>query len=227
MQPNQQRSALRLASLQLPVLWNELDNLAFMPIMQAAANDTDKELDALRLRFTVAAVLTFPLLWSMAHHYSWLRGIPVPLMLQEPLLQFVLAAIVQFFIGMPFYFGAFYAIRERMGNMDVLVAVGTTAAFGYSYYAMMSGGALYFETSAVVITAVLLGKMLEATATSRVMRDNEAFHSLQAKDALVLRGGRRERIPVEQIRIGEQLIAEADQLLAADGTVVGGSCDGG
>ena len=134
----------------------------------------------------------------------------------------MLAAIVQFFIGMPFYFGAFYAIRERMGNMDVLVAVGTTAAFGYSYYAMMSGGALYFETSAVVITAVLLGKLLEATATSRVMQDNEAFHSLQAKDALVLRGGRRERIPVEQIRIGEQLIAEADQLLAADGTVLEG-----
>ena len=203
-------------------IMERIGQLGFHADHASSSNDTDKELDALRLRFTAAAVLTFPLLWSMAHHYSWLRGIPVPLMLQEPLLQFVLAAIVQFFIGMPFYFGAFYAIRERMGNMDVLVAVGTTAAFGYSYYAMMSGGALYFETSAVVITAVLLGKLLEATATSRVMQDNEAFHSLQAKDALVLRGGRRERIPVEQIRIGEQLIAEADQLLAADGTVVEG-----
>ncbi|MFC5648509.1 heavy metal translocating P-type ATPase [Paenibacillus solisilvae] len=199
-----------------------IGQLGFQAEYASRMNGTDNELDKLKLRFTVAAVLTFPLLWSMAHHYSWLRSIPVPLMLQEPLLQFVLAAIVQFFIGMPFYFGAYYALRERMGNMDVLVAIGTTAAFGYSYYAMMSGGALYFETSAVVITAVLLGKMLEAAATQRVMRDNDNFRNLLAKDALALRGGRRERIPVEQIRVGEQLIAEADQLLAADGLVLDG-----
>ncbi|BBH19959.1 copper-translocating P-type ATPase [Paenibacillus baekrokdamisoli] len=187
-----------------------------------AAKGSDNEIEKLQMRFIVAALLTFPLLWAMAHHYSWLRGIPVPFMLQEPLLQFILAAIVQFFIGMPFYFGAFYALRERMANMDVLVAIGTTAAFGYSYYAMMTGGALYFETSAVVITAVLLGKLLEASATERVMRDNEAFAALQAKDALVLRSGRREKIPVDRIRVGDQLLAEDNQLLAADGIVLEG-----
>ncbi|REE94510.1 Cu+-exporting ATPase [Paenibacillus taihuensis] len=182
----------------------------------------NSEIDKLRLRVFTAIVLTLPLLWTMAHHYSWTQGIPVPLFLQEPLLQFVLAAIVQFFIGMPFYFGAFYALRERTANMDVLVAIGTTAAFVYSYISMMSGGALYFETSAVVITAVLGGKLLEATASERVIRENDSFGALEAKEAVVIRAGRRERVPLVRVRAEDQLIAAVNEPIPADGIIVEG-----
>ncbi|MBW7459343.1 cation transporter [Paenibacillus sepulcri] len=175
------------------------------------------EIGSLRMRFIISALLTLPLLWTMAHHYSWLQGVPLPVMLQEPLLQFALASIIQFFIGMPFYFGSYYALRERTATMDVLVAIGTTAAFGYSYYAMMAGKPLYFETSAVVITAVLLGKLLEAAASERVMSEGEAFAQLQPKDAVIVRGGIQERVPLARIRTGEHLLTEAGIPLPADG----------
>ncbi|MBW7473196.1 cation-translocating P-type ATPase [Paenibacillus oenotherae] len=182
----------------------------------------DNEQGALLARFLLAALLTLPLLWAMAHHYSWLQNVPVPLLLQSPLLQFGLAAIVQFYIGMPFYFRAYYALRERSANMDVLVAVGTTAAFGYSYYAMLAGLPLYFETSAVVISAVLLGKLLEAAASERVMRESEGYAELQSRDAVVVRSGSRQRIPLQQIEAGEQIIAEVERLIPVDGYVVEG-----
>ncbi|GGD67589.1 heavy metal translocating P-type ATPase [Paenibacillus nasutitermitis] len=183
------------------------------------------ERNALRLRFVIAAVLTFPLLWSMAHHYSWLGLWPVPAFLQEPLLQFALAALIQFFVGMPFYFGAYHALRERTATMDVLVAIGTTAAFGYSYYAMMTGKPLYFETSAIVITAVLLGKLLEAAASEKVMKEGEAFEQLKARSAVIVRGGIREKVALEQIRTGERMLSEAGIPLPADGIVLEGEAE--
>ncbi|QYR19692.1 heavy metal translocating P-type ATPase [Paenibacillus sp. sptzw28] len=199
-----------------------IGQLGFQAVPFGRAQSGLSEMASLRLRVIVSVLLTLPLLWPMAHHFTFMRGIPVPLALQEPLLQFALASIVQFFIGMPFYFNAYFALRERTANMDVLVAVGTTAAFGYSYYAMMKGLPLYFETSAVVIAAVLLGKLLEASAAERVMHENEAFTMLLAKDAVVVRGVLRERIPVERIRPGELLLAEPGVPVPADGIVIEG-----
>lgn len=187
-----------------------------------ADNRAEYERDSLLVRFMLSALLTLPLLWAMAHHYSWLRGVPVPLLLQEPLLQFGLASIVQFFIGMPFYMRAYYALRERSANMDVLVAIGTTAAFGYSYYAMLAGLPLYFETSAVVISAVLLGKLLETAASERAMRESEGYATMQARDAVVVRNGSKQRIPLRQLALGEQIIAEMGCPIPADGFIIAG-----
>ncbi|CAH1197715.1 Copper-exporting P-type ATPase [Paenibacillus plantiphilus] len=185
-------------------------------------NSAHNEIGSLLARFVLSALLTLPLLWAMAHHYTWLRGVPVPLLLQEPLLQFGLAAIVQFFIGKPFYFRAYYALRERSANMDVLIAIGTSAAFGYSYYAMMAGMPLYFETSAVVISAVLLGKLLETAASERVMRENDGYAAMQAREAVVVRSGSRLRVPLRHVHIGEQIIAEAGCPIPADGCIIAG-----
>ncbi|MBO7746565.1 cation-translocating P-type ATPase [Paenibacillus sp. MWE-103] len=184
--------------------------------------DDGSEIDALKLRVFAGCALTLPLLWTMAHHYPALSAVPVPSFIEEPILQLLLASIVQFFIGMPFYFGAFYALRERTANMDVLVAIGTTAAYVYSYIAMMTGGALYFETSAVVITAVLGGKLLEAAASERAMKDGDGYASLQAKEAVVVRGGKPERIPLDRIRAGDRLLVEPNERVPADGLVAEG-----
>ncbi|SEN35804.1 cation-translocating P-type ATPase [Paenibacillus sp. OV219] len=203
-------------------IMDRIEKIGFHASPHGKDGSGSSETDALRLRVFAAIVLTLPLLWTMAHHYSWSKGIPVPLFIQEPLLQFLLAAIVQFFIGMPFYFGAFYALRERTANMDVLVAIGTSAAFVYSFIAMMTGGALYFETSAVVITAVLGGKLLEATASERVIQENDSFGALEAKEAVVIRAGRRERTPLARVRADDQLIAAVNEPIPADGIIVEG-----
>ena len=183
-----------------------IGQIGFQAFPYGRDGDGGAEIDALKLRVIAGSLLTLPLLWTMAHHYAVLSGIPVPSFIEEPLLQLLLASIVQFFIGMPFYFGAYYALRERTANMDVLVAIGTTAAYVYSYMAMLTGGALYFETSAVVITAVLIGKLLEATASERVMKEGDGYASLQAKEAIVVRGGQTERVPLDRLRVGDQLL---------------------
>lgn len=203
-------------------IMDRIEKIGFHATPHGKDGSGSSETDALRLRVFAAIMLTLPLLWTMAHHYSWTKGIPVPLFIQEPLLQFLLAAIVQFFIGMPFYFGAFYALRERTANMDVLVAIGTSAAFVYSFIAMMTGGSLYFETSAVVITAVLGGKLLEATASERVIQENDSFGALEAKEAVVVRAGRRERTPLARIRTNDHIIAAVNEPIPADGIIVEG-----
>lgn len=201
-------------------IMERIGQIGFQAFLHGPGEDSGSEIDVLKLRVSAGILFTLPLMWTMAHHYTFFSGIPVPSFIEEPILQLILASIVQFFIGMPFYFGAYYALRERIANMDVLVAIGTTAAYVYSYIAMMTGGALYFETSAVVITAVLAGKLLEAVASDRVMREGEGFASLQAREALVERGGRTERIPLERLRVGDQLIVEANEHVPADGLVV-------
>ncbi|WP_274651465.1 heavy metal translocating P-type ATPase [Paenibacillus humicola] len=200
-----------------------IGQLGFSAAPLGSDHGSEGEIASLKLRFFFSALLTLPLLWTMAHHYELLQGLPMPSLLQHPLLQFALAAIVQFGLGMPFYFGAYYAVRERTANMDVLVTVGTTAAFLYSYYAMLSGGALYFETSAVVITAVLLGKLLEASASGRVMRESAGFDALQAQEAVVIRSGVREQVPASQLRRGDRLVALPGKPIAADGIVEEGT----
>ncbi|MBM7564702.1 heavy metal translocating P-type ATPase [Paenibacillus sacheonensis] len=199
-----------------------ISQIGFQAFPHGRDGSGGSEIDALKLRVFVGMLLTLPLLWTMAHHYSVLSFIPVPAFIEDPILQLLLASIVQFFIGMPFYFGAYYALRERTANMDVLVAIGTSAAYVYSYAAMLTGGALYFETSAVVITAVLVGKLLEAAASERVMKEGDGYASLQAKEAIVVRGGKTERIPLDRLRIGDQLIVESNEHLPADGLIVEG-----
>lgn len=185
-------------------------------------DDDGAERDKLLLRLLLSVVLSLPLLLAMLHHYEWLSAVPIPSFVQEPLLQFVLAAIVQFGIGMPFYFNAYYALRERTANMDVLVAVGTTAAFGYSYYAMLADLPLYFETSAVVITAVLLGKWLEAAISDRALQAAIHLDRLQLTEAWVLRGGAKVKINARELRVSDTLLPEPGQPLAADGVVIRG-----
>ncbi|NBD22378.1 heavy metal translocating P-type ATPase [Paenibacillus glycinis] len=204
------------------VIIERIGQIGFQAIPHGRDEDAGSEIDALKLRVIAGSLLTLPLLWTMVHHYDLLRGIPVPAFIEEPILQLLLASVVQFFIGMPFYFGAYYALRERTANMDVLVAIGTTAAYVYSYISMMAGGALYFETSAVVITAVLGGKLLEAAASERAMKEGDGYASLQAKEAIVVRGGKSERIPLDRLRVGDQLIVEANGHLPADGIVADG-----
>jgi P-type Cu+ transporter len=143
-------------------------------------------------------------------------------------MQFVLATIVQFFFGARFYRGAWAALKARSGNMDLLVALGTSAAYGLSVVHLFTTPAehakhlLYFEASAVVITLVLLGKYLEARAKRQTTDAIRALYALAPTSARVRRDGAEIDIAVEQLRIGDIVLVKPGERIAADAVIVEG-----
>ena len=137
--------------------------------------------------------------------------------------QFALATPIQFWLGAPFYRGAWKALRGGTANMDMLVALGTSAAYGLSVYLMLRGGSdLYFESAAVIVVLVRLGKWLEARAKRRTLMALEALESLRPSEALVRRDGGDEVVPVTALRHGDLLVVKPGDRIAADGVVVEG-----
>jgi len=163
-----------------------------------------------------AAVLSFPLVGQMV---LMMIGLPWHLPAWGEL---VLASPVQFYFGWRFYVAAFKAVRAGAANMDLLVALGTSAAFGFSLYQMTVGGPLYFEAAAVVITLVLLGKWLETRARRSTTAAIRALVKLRPETAHVLRGGIESDVPVEQIVSGDVVAIRPGERLPVDGRVTEG-----
>ncbi|KFI05651.1 heavy metal translocating P-type ATPase [Massilia sp. BSC265] len=139
-------------------------------------------------------------------------------------LQLLLATPVQFWLGARFYRAGWKALRAGSGNMDLLVAIGTSAAYGLSLYLLLADGHhgaphLYFESSAVVITLVLLGKWLEGRAKRQAVAAIGALEALRSDDALVRRDGRDLRIPLAELRVGELMVVRPGERVPADGSV--------
>lgn len=212
--------------------------LGFVALLNETSKEgVHKEHKSLKLRLALSAVLTLPLLTGMLQHIPLLEPLlaSLPAWLTLPWLQLILASIIQFVIGMPFYFGAYHAVRERSANMDVLVVIGTTAAYLSSHYAVFQNGllhpaaasaahapALYFETSAVVITAVLLGKYIEISVSLRAQRGSNSYGKLQSQTAAVERAGKVAHIQSEFVRAGDIVIVQAGETVPVDGIVCGG-----
>ncbi len=143
-------------------------------------------------------------------------------------LQLALATPVQFWLGARFYRAGWKALRAFSGNMDLLVAIGTSAAYGLSLYLLLSGNAggmgdLYFESSAVVITLVLLGKWLEGGAKRQTVESIRALESLRATEAIVRRAGGDVTVALDQLRKGDLLVVRPGARVPADGLVMEGS----
>ncbi|MCL4792339.1 MAG: heavy metal translocating P-type ATPase, partial [Gammaproteobacteria bacterium] len=168
----------------------------------------------------VAAAFAAPLLWQMAgmslgrhwHLPAWL--------------ELLLATPVQFVIGARFYRSAWQALRARAGNMDVLVALGTTAAYGYSLYLLATlgfsaaTGQLYFEASVVIITLVLLGKFLESRAKRGTTAAIRQLMELRPQTARVRQPDGSEReLPVNEVRTGDRIIVRPGERIPVDGIV--------
>jgi Cu+-exporting ATPase len=163
-----------------------------------------------------AAVLSFPLVGQMV---LMMIGLPWHLPAWAEL---VLAAPVQFYFGWRFYVAAFKAVRAGAANMDLLVALGTSAAFGFSLYQMTVNGPLYFEAAAVVITLVLLGKWLETRAKRSTTAAIRALVKLRPETAHVVRDGVESDVPVEQILTGDIVAIRPGERLPVDGRVAEG-----
>jgi Cu+-exporting ATPase len=137
---------------------------------------------------------------------------------------FALAAPVQFVVGAQYYVGAYKALRNRSANMDVLIAMGSSAAFAYSL-AVLFGfirGHLYFETAAVIITLIRLGKYLEARARGRTGEAIRRLLGLQARAARVERLGIEQDVPVEDVQRGDIVLVRPGERIPVDGTVIEG-----
>jgi Cu+-exporting ATPase len=174
-------------------------------------------------RFWIAAVLTLPLAAQMLSMFE--SGAQTHHDLLPRWLQLGLATPVQFWIGWRFYSGAWKALRGGGANMDVLVALGTSMAYGFSLFVTVSGAAhlhVYFEASAAVITLVLLGKLLESRAKARTTDAIETLVRLQPKTARVERDGKLIEIDVALLTAGDIFVVRPGENLPVDGDVIDG-----
>jgi P-type Cu+ transporter len=187
----------------------------------------EKEIKRLRLELIIAAILSAPLIGGMILK---LLGINIPF-LHDWRFQILLATPVQFVIGYRFYKHAFYALRAKSPNMDVLIAMGTSAAYIYSVYNAffqqpMPGSVmkdLYFEASATIITLILLGKYFEALAKGKTSEAIKKLMGLRAKTAKVIRNGVETDIPIEEVGIGEVIVVRPGEKIPVDGRIVEGN----
>ncbi|MDB5855319.1 MAG: copper-transporting ATPase [Herminiimonas sp.] len=175
------------------------------------------------LPVALSALLSLPLALPMLvapFGYDW--GLP-------GWLQMALATPVQFWLGARFYKAGWRALLARSGNMDLLVAIGTSSAYGLSVYLLFGHaghegmGHLYFESSAVVISLVLLGKWLEARAKRQTVEALRALESLRSTDAIVRRDGQDIVVPVGQVRVSDTIVVRPGDRVPVDGMVIDGS----
>jgi P-type Cu+ transporter len=137
----------------------------------------------------------------------------------------VLATPVQFYVGRQYYIGAYKALRNKSANMDVLIAMGSSVAYFYSIGVLLSssmGMHVYFETAAMIITLIRLGKFLEARAKGRTSEAIKKLMGLRAKTARVVRGGQEADIPVDEVVVGDIVIVRPGEKIPVDGVIVEG-----
>jgi Cu+-exporting ATPase len=192
-------------------------------------NAKELEMERQLGKFLFAMILTLPLIWAMVTHFNFTSFIWMPEMFMNPWVQLALATPVQFIVGAQFYVGAYKALKNKSANMDVLVALGTSAAYFYSIYlgieAMQLGiqmPDLYFETSAVIITLIVLGKLFEARAKGKTSQAIQKLLNLQVKTATVIRNGEPISIPLEEVQVGDSLLVKPGEKIPVDGTIIEG-----
>jgi len=195
----------------------------------AEAAARQEEIRHQQKRFIIGAIFTTPLLilsmgrdlgllghWSHANWVNWLF--------------FALATPVQFYVGKDYYVGAYKSLRNGSANMDVLVALGSSAAYFYSVAVLIAltlgstalGLHVYFETSAAIITLIVLGKVLEARAKGQTSEAIKKLMGLRAKTARVVRDGVERDIPVEEVVPGDMILVRPGEKIPVDGQVIDG-----
>ncbi|WML43224.1 heavy metal translocating P-type ATPase [Neobacillus sp. PS3-40] len=211
----------------------KIESLGYGARVKEDAKETidhrQKEIESQTRKLILSAILSFPLLWAMVGHFSFTTFIWVPKIFMNPWMQFVLATPVQFIIGKQFYISAFKALKNKSANMDVLVSLGTSAAYFYSVYlSFMSIGEsahtveLYYETSSILITLIILGKLFEAKAKGRSSEAIKKLMGLQAKMATVERAGIESEIPLDEVIVGDIVHVKPGEKIPVDGKILEG-----
>ena len=193
----------------------------------AAARDADIRHQWKRL--TVGVVFTLPLfLLSMARDFGFLGDWSHEIWVNW--FFFALATPVQFYVGWDYYLGAYKSLRNGSANMDVLVAMGSSVAYFYSVavlFALTAGSSalgmhVYFETSAMIITLIVIGKLLEARAKGHTSEAIKKLIGMQARTARVVRNDEQVDIPIEEVVVGDTVIVRPGEKIPVDGLVIEG-----
>ena len=211
--------------INLPEIIQSIEKTGFGAIESVKVDQNQKSLDKEReyqkllKEFILSALLTLPFLVEMI---AMLFNVPLHL---SSLFQLVLATIVQFYCGRKFYIGAYKSLKSGSANMDVLVVLGTSAAYFLSLCVMVFDLPLhlYFEASVSVITLVLLGKLLEVRAKAKTGFAIAKLLHLQPKKAFVERDGKIQEISIEALLVNDIFIVKAGESIPTDGIVVEGN----
>ena len=173
---------------------------------------------SLKIRVFLAVILSFPLMIPMI---SLILGKQVEL---PVFIQVTLATLVQFGLGFSFYVGAWKSIKSLTGNMDLLVALGISAAYFFSLGVVLFNipGYLYFETSALLITFILIGRWIEKHAKEKAQKGMKAILMLEPKVANLKRANQVIEIPVEEVKKGDIILIKPGKKIPVDGTVLSG-----
>jgi P-type Cu+ transporter len=222
-------AAVRKAGYDVVTAVSDPSSTAEDPLEDAEANARAAELRHQQRRFTVGLIFSLPLFtlsmlrdfgllgdWAQANWVNWLF--------------FALATPVQFYVGRDYYVGAYKSLRNGSANMDVLVALGSSVAYFYSVAVLIAltfgshavGHHVYFETSAMIITLIVLGKLLEVRAKGRTSEAIKKLIGLQAKTARVVRDGQEQDIPIAEVVVGDLVIVRPGEKAPVDGVVVDG-----
>ena len=194
--------------------------------------DREEEVKNLKRKFLAGLILIIPLFVLMSWDHLGLSTLWVLSKKTNFILQFFLQTPVQFWIGWQFYKGAWATAKHRTTDMNTLIAVGTSAAYGYSvlatffpslFAAQGLAPKVYFDTAGAIIVIILLGRLLEARAKGRTSEAIKKLLGLQPKTAMVIRGEQELEISVEDVQIGDIVIVRPGEKVPVDGTVVEGN----
>ncbi len=189
----------------------------------AEAKAREHEINQQRRLFVIGLIFTVPLFvfsmlrdFNILGHWAHETWVNVAMML--------VAAPVQFYVGWQYYVGAYKSLRNASANMDVLIAMGTSVAYFYSAvitFGLISGH-VYFETAAVIITLIRLGKFLEARAKGRTSEAIKKLMGLRARTARVVRSGLEVELPIDEVRVGDIVLVRPGEKIPVDGVVIEG-----
>jgi P-type Cu+ transporter len=209
--------------------YDVLEVADYEELEDAEANARQAEIRHQMQRFWVGTIFSLPLLiMSMGRDFDligvWAHELWVSWFFM------VLATPVQFWVGWDYYVGAYKALRNGAANMDVLVAMGTSVAYFYSVAVLIAltlgihtlGHHVYFETAAVIITLIVLGKLLEARAKGQTSEAIKKLMGLRAKTARVLRNGNPVDVPIDEVVTGDAVIVRPGEKIPVDGVVLEG-----
>ncbi|MCC7165575.1 MAG: heavy metal translocating P-type ATPase [Anaerolineae bacterium] len=216
------------------------DDVNGVPIAEPVDREAQarrRELERERTNLIVGVAFTVPLfLLAMAHdllHSVWMTNSTLNAFFTSPYfgwLLMLLATPVQFYVGRAYHVGAWKAIRHRTANMDVLISIGTNAAYFYSVLVLIGvalgidfGDHVYFETAAVIITLIKVGKYLEARAKGETSAAIKNLMNLTPKTARVIRKGVESEIPVNAVRVGDVMLVRPGERVPVDGVLLDGA----
>jgi len=196
--------------------------------MSAKEIESDKEQSYRKVfsRFIIALLLSMPILIISMPQILMLFGINAEMLMDfsgRKLILFLLTTPVQFFAGWQFYKGAYKAVKAKSTNMDTLVVLGTSAAYFYSVLnTFWLAGSVYYETAALLITFILLGKLLEERAKGKTSQAIKKLMGLKAKTARTIVSGKEKNIPIDEVKVGDIILVKPGEKIPIDGVVTKG-----